>query len=95
MDYFIEELKNKKIINTDDIKTMQEYINKKYFKIPSSEKAKMLSNTIHHILDTNLKELPENYRQTVKINTLKNTFSKNKASIFMYDIFLCCIKSNL
>ncbi|OAA91928.1 hypothetical protein [Clostridium ljungdahlii] len=92
MDYFIEELKNKKIINTDDIKTMQEYINKKYFKISSSEKAKMLSNTIHHILDTNLKELPESYRQAVKINTLKNAFSKNKASIFMYDVFLCCIK---
>jgi hypothetical protein len=92
MDYFIEELKSKKIINTDDIKKMQEYINKKYFKIPSSEKAKMLSNTIHHILDTNLKELPENYRQAVKINTLKNTIFKNKGSIFMYDMFLCCMK---
>jgi len=92
MDYFVEDLKNKKIINIDDIKIIKEYINKKYFKIPSSEKSKILSNTIHHILDTNLKELPENYRQTVKINTLKNTLSKNKASIFMYDVFLCCMK---
>lgn len=92
MDYFVEELKNKKIINTDDIKIMKDYINKKYFKISSNEKAKMLSNTIHHILDTNLKELPKNYRQTIKMSTLKNALSKNKSSIFMYDVFLCCMK---
>lgn len=93
MEYFVEELKNKKIIAADDIKILKNYINKKYSKADAKEKAKMLSNTIHRILDSNLKELPEDYRQTIKIDILKSTFSQNKTSIFMYDAFNCCMKN--
>lgn len=93
MEYFVEELKNKKIIAADDIKILKAYINKKYSQAASKERAKMLSNTIHHILDSHLKELPEEYRQSIKIDILKNTFSKNKTSIFMYDAFNCCMKN--
>lgn len=76
MEYFVEELKNKKIIAADDIKILKNYINKKYSKADTKEKAKMLSNTIHRILDSNLKELPEDYRQTIKIDILKVHFLK-------------------
>lgn len=93
MEYFVEELKNKKIISKDDIEILKNYINKKYLKVDSKEKAKMLSNTIHHILDINLNGLPENYRQTIKLDILKTTLFQNKKSIFMYDIFNCCMKN--
>ena len=93
MEYFVEELKNKKIIADYDIKILKNYINKKYSYADTKEKAKILSNTIHHILDSNLKELPDEYRQTIKMDILKSTFSQNKTSIFMYDAFNCCIKN--
>ncbi|MCI1944872.1 hypothetical protein [Clostridium luticellarii] len=93
MEYFVEELKSKKIIGADDIQILKNYIDKKYIKTGSKEKAKMLSKTIHHILDENLKELPENYRQAIKLNILKETLFKNKESIFMYDIFNYCMKN--
>ncbi|MHC6180544.1 hypothetical protein ACYUJ6_11925 [Clostridium sp. JNZ X4-2] len=93
MEYFVEELKNKKIISKDDIEILKNYINQKYLKVDSKGKAKMLSNTIHHILDTNLKDLPENYRQSIKLDILKTTLFQNKKSIFMYDIFECCMKN--
>ncbi|WP_368488276.1 hypothetical protein [Clostridium sp. BJN0013] len=93
MEYFVEELKNKKIIAADDIKILKNYINKKYSRADSKEKAKMLSNTIHNILDSNLKELPKEYRQTIKMDILRSTFSQNKTSIFMYDAFNCCMKN--
>lgn len=93
MEYFVEELKNKKIIADYDIQILKNYINKKYSYADTKEKAKILSNTIHHILDSNLKELPDEYRQTIKMDILKSTFSQNKTSIFMYDAFNCCIKN--
>lgn len=43
MEYFVEELKNKKIISKDDIEILKNYINKKYLKVDSKGKAKMLS----------------------------------------------------
>ncbi|MFL0198070.1 hypothetical protein ACJDU8_21250 [Clostridium sp. WILCCON 0269] len=93
MRYFVEELKNKKILAADDIKILKDYINKKYSEATSKERAQMLSNTIHHILDSNLKEFPKKYRQAIRIDILKNTFSQNKTSIFMYDVFNCCMKN--
>lgn len=93
MEYFVEELKNKKIISKDDIQILKNYIDKKYLKISSREKAKMLSNTIHHILDKKLNGLPETYRQTIKLDILKETLFKDQKSIFMYDIFSYCMKN--
>lgn len=91
MDYFIEELKNKKLINKNDILNMKNYIDKKYVNNTEAKKADMLSKTIHHILDTNLSEFNESEKNKIKFNTLKNTIFKNKDSIFMYDLFKSCI----
>lgn len=92
MNYFVDELKEKKIINKEDIETLKNYINKKYIEITSEKRADMLSKTIHNILDTSLEGLPQEYKKNIKLNTLKNTFLKNKSSIFMYDLFNSCIE---
>lgn len=88
---FIYELKHKKIINKSDIIRLKSYIDKKYSNYTSANRASILSKTIHHILDMNLSQFDESERKRIKFYTLKNTFSKNKDSIFMYDIFNSCI----
>ncbi len=94
MDSFIEELKEKKVICKDDIETLKNYINKKYSKNKSSERASMLSNTVHNILYTQLEGIPDMYKSSIKVTTLKNTFVQNKSSITMYDIFDSCLIQN-
>lgn len=93
MDYFIEELKNKKLINRNDILTMKNYIDKKYVNDTDNKRADMLSKTIHHILDTNLSPFDEPEKNRIKFSTLKNTLFKNKDSIFMYDLFKSCVSN--
>ncbi|AKN30464.1 hypothetical protein Ccar_06350 [Clostridium carboxidivorans P7] len=94
MDKFTDELKAKKVINRDDIQTFKNYIDKKYAKNQTKERASMLSNTIHHILYTKLEGIPDEYKSSIKVNILKNTFAKNKTSITMYDVFNCCLMEN-
>lgn len=94
MDKFIDELKAKKVINKNDIQTFKSYIDKKYAKNQTKERASMLSNTIHHILYTKLEGIPDKYKSSIKVNILKNTFAKNKTSITMYDVFNCCLMEN-
>ncbi|WPC44442.1 hypothetical protein [Clostridium sp. JS66] len=94
MDKFTDELKAKKVINRDDIQNFKNYIDKKYAKNQTKERASMLSNTIHHILYTKLEGIPDEYKSSIKVNILKNTFAKNKTSITMYDVFNCCLMEN-
>ncbi|WP_446897382.1 hypothetical protein ACSVC9_10180 [Clostridium sp. LBM24168] len=91
MCYFINELKDKKILNRNDIIVLKNYIDKKYPDYTPVNRADMLSKTIHHILDSNLGQFNESERSRIKFYTLKNTLFKNKDSIFMYDIFTSCI----
>ncbi|NMM63846.1 hypothetical protein HBE96_14405 [Clostridium sp. P21] len=94
MDKFIDELKSKKVISKTDIETFKSYIDKKYAQNQVKERASMLSNTIHHILYTKLEGIPDEYKSSIKINILKNTFAKNKTSITMYDVFDSCLIEN-
>ncbi len=94
MDKFINELKETKVISKDDIETLKNYINKKYDENESTIRAKMLSNTIHNILYKKLDGIPDAYKSSIKVNTLKNTFAKNKTLITLYDVFDSCLSEN-
>jgi hypothetical protein len=94
MDKFINELRETKVISKDDIETLKNYINKKYDENESTARAKMLSNTIHNILYKKLDGIPDAYKSSIKVNTLKNTFAKNKTLITLYDVFNSCLSEN-
>ncbi|MCH3963049.1 MAG: hypothetical protein LKE46_02140 [Clostridium sp.] len=93
MYYFIDELKDKKILNKNDILILKKYIDEKYPDYTASGKAAILSNTIHHILDDKLGEFNISERNKIKFYTLKDTIFNNRDSIFMYDIFNSCISA--
>lgn len=91
--YFIDELKDKKILSKNDILVLKKYIDERYADYTAAGRAAILSNTIHRILDDKLGEFDISERNKIKFHALKNTIFNNKDSIFMYDIFNSCISA--
>lgn len=87
MKIIIEELNNQRIINRDDIKAIKNHINNTYPHLDSSEKSKLLSQSIHNILDMNLREYRDSFKEQIKKNLIKNTLAKNIYDIHKGDIF--------
>ncbi|EJP6473639.1 hypothetical protein NHI66_002995, partial [Clostridium botulinum] len=87
MSNFLEELKNTKIISKNDIENMKKYINIKYKDEDSRRKAYMVSSTIHSIVENKIISFPKSMQKDLKNTIFKNTFLKNKDSIYLWDIF--------
>ncbi|ENK1245075.1 hypothetical protein AB2063_003312, partial [Clostridium botulinum] len=87
MSNFLEELKNTKIISKNDIENMKKYINIKYKDEDSRRKAYMVSSTIHSIVENKIISFPKSIQKDLKNTIFKNTFLKNKDSIYLWDIF--------
>ncbi len=87
MKIIIEELNNQRIISSDDIHGIREYINGTYPNLDSNEKSKLLAKSIHHILDMHLKEYKDSYKTNIKDTLIKNTLAKNIYDIYKGDIF--------
>ncbi len=87
MSNFLEELKNTKIISKNDIENMKKYINIKYKDEDSRRKAYMVSSTIHSIVENKIISFPKSIQKDFKNTIFKNTFLKNKDSIYLWDIF--------
>lgn len=91
MKYIEEEFKKIKVIDREDIIKFKNYIYKKYPDNTAIKNAKILSDTIHQVIYTKLDGIPENFKSSIKINTLKNTLGNSKNLITLYDIFDSCI----
>lgn len=91
MDNIAEQLKKVKVIDEKDIINFKNYIYKKYPQNTSVQNAKILSDTIHQIIDIKLEGLPEDSKLSIKDATLKNTLGNNKKLITLYDIFDSCV----
>ena len=87
MSNFLEELKNIKIISKNDIENIKKYINIKYKDEDSQKKAYMVSSTIHSIIENKIISFPKSIQKDLKNTIFKNTFLKNKDSIYLWDIF--------
>ncbi|WP_434297889.1 hypothetical protein [Clostridium sporogenes] len=87
MSNFLEELKTTKVISKNDIEKIKKFINIKYKDEDSKKKAYMVSSTIHNIIESKVDFFPKSIQKDLKNTILKNTFLKNKDSIYLWDIF--------
>ena len=76
-------LKDKKVINKEDVLKLKNYIKIKFKNFSSKDQASILSSTINDII---INSLIEKIRRINLI--LKNTFLDNKDIICLYDVFL-------
>lgn len=91
MKHIEEELKKIKVIDRDDIIKFKNYIYKKYPENTAVKNAKILSDTIHQVIYIKLDGIPEDFKSSIKISTLKNTLGSSKSLITLYDIFDSCV----
>lgn len=91
MDSFIQELAAKKVLTTEDIIILKDYIAKKYESHSSLYRAKILSRAVHQILDNNIPAVNREDKSLIKHDILKNTILDNGQNIFLDDIFKACI----
>lgn len=87
MSNFLEELKTTKVISKNDIEKIKKFINIKYKDEDSQKKAYMVSSTIHNIIESKVGFFPKSIQKDLKNTIFKNTFLKNKDSIYLWDIF--------
>ncbi|WP_123053617.1 glucosaminidase domain-containing protein [Clostridium sp. JN-1] len=95
MNSFAENLKYIKVLDKNEVLVLRNYIYKKYVSNTKVENAKLLSNTVNHIIYSKLTGLPDKFKQSIKVNTLKSTFMNNKNSITILDILDSCLKDEL
>lgn len=87
----MQELKNKKVISINDIIMLKKYIEKKDANHSTHEKAGILADAVHQIIDKNTEGLNEKYRTILRQNLLKDVLLKGNKTVSLYDIFNTCI----
>lgn len=87
----MQELKSKKVISTNDIIVLKKYIEKKDTEHSVHEKANILADAVHQIIDKNTEGLNEKYRVMLRQNLLKDVLFKGNKTVFLSDIFDTCI----
>ncbi|PJI07460.1 MULTISPECIES: glucosaminidase domain-containing protein [Clostridium] len=87
MESFVKELENTEVLSIKDIIKIKSYIYKKYTNFSNAQKAKILSNTVHQVLDKNIKGLSTEHSNAIEKNLLKSLIVDKKASIKLSDIF--------
>lgn len=95
MNSFAESLKHIKVLDKKQVLILRNYIQSKYVDNTKAQNAKLLSNTVNQIIYTKLNGLPDKFKQSIKVNTLKNTFMNNKNSITIWDIFNSCLTNEM
>ncbi|MCR3759975.1 glucosaminidase domain-containing protein [Clostridium felsineum] len=87
MESLVKELENTEVLSKKDIITLKSYIHKKYNNFSNNERAKILSNTIHQILDKSIKGLKIDYYNAIKNDLIKSLItSTSESSIKLIDI---------
>ncbi|PRR79203.1 hypothetical protein CLLI_10480 [Clostridium liquoris] len=81
-------LKDKKVINKEDVLKLKNYIKIKFKNFSSKDQASILSSTINDIIINSLKDIKNDLKNQLRIAILKNTFLDNKDIICLYDVFL-------
>lgn len=84
-------LKAKKIINHGDIYVLREYIRKKYPGAGLKERAAILANAVHCIIDRHIQEFDEDYRVQIRMSLLKKAVLKNHYEVDACDVFRICL----
>ncbi|OPY56304.1 MAG: hypothetical protein A4E55_02131 [Pelotomaculum sp. PtaU1.Bin035] len=91
MQAVLEVLKTKPIMGSKDIFILRDYIGKKYPDSNINERANILANAVHRIIDGHLQEFNDKYRFQIRESLLRKAVSKNHYAINNDDIFKTCI----
>lgn len=90
MEDIIESLKNNTIITKENIITLKNYISKKYPNNTSKENSIVFADCINKILDKNMQQFNESYREKLKKSILKNAVNKKSFTVNAADILNEC-----
>ncbi|KHO39824.1 hypothetical protein OR62_03980 [Clostridium tetani] len=82
-----KDFNNKIILTKNDILKIRQNINNEHIDKTNKERAKILSVSIHSILEEHLMGIENSMKNELKINILKNTIFNNKDSISYFDIY--------
>lgn len=82
----IENLKSQKILGSRDILHLREYIQKKYPAAGIKERAHILANAIHMVIDRHIQEFGEKYRVEIRNGLLKKAVADNNYEINAADV---------
>lgn len=91
MKSFVRELSDKEVLSAGDILKLKNYIAEKYKYSSSSEKAQILANAVHRVLDNNLPEIEVDYRASIRQRLMEKTVKSENHTISMYDVFDSCL----
>lgn len=87
METIINQLKQWLILSLSDLLKIKKYIAQKYIKASQKERAEILSNTVHQVIDKHLDGIDREHKAALKYNILSSTLAQNNYDISKYDIF--------
>lgn len=87
LDTIIEQLKQWLILSVNDLIKIKNYIATKYIAASQRERAEILSNTVHQVLDKHLDGVDQEYKKALKYNILSSTIGQSNYDISKYDVF--------
>ena len=87
METIIRQLKQWLVLSLTDLLKIKKYISQKYIKASQEERAEILSNTVHQVLDQNLDGIAKKHKTALKRTILSNTLAQKNYDISKYDIF--------
>ncbi|NEW05767.1 hypothetical protein GK047_07010 [Paenibacillus sp. SYP-B3998] len=86
---------NKSIIDDVAMIKIKQYIERKHPEFTSSQKAALLANAVHRIIDQHLPDFEEKTKKTVRGELLTQLGSKERFTLMTTHIFETCKKLNL
>jgi uncharacterized CHY-type Zn-finger protein len=90
----IDVLKNTDVISNENVYSLKRYIVKKYPDCGYKRQTEIFADSVHRILNRNLKPFKEAERDNIKAKVLINAVNKKEFSINAYEIFRQCMIVN-
>lgn len=87
MQKVLEGLKAKQIMKNEDFLVLREYIGQKYPDATPQERAAILANAVHSVIDRHIQDFNEKDRAQIRISLIKKAVSSNHFSIHAGDVF--------
>lgn len=92
MGYFIEELKQNRILSKSDVVELRKEINRDNPEMDSKEKASLLSHAIYRAIDNNLDGFSDSNRIKIRKKLINKLVYENKEFIDKLDVFFTCTR---
>lgn len=82
----IEKLREEKILDKQDIISIRNYIKNTRKNIDEKHSMSIFSDSVYRIVDNNLDGISEKYRESIKVQLVKDMIINNKEGLVKYDV---------